>query len=169
MILPKLKRVIRRIFNRIVIRNYQYKPKGVYKTIEEYAANTKGAKVIEAFPAYTSHLDVTEEFRKYFVSYVDTTSVASIPASKVVVIPNGRVHTDNNFSIAIISENNRLIGELSYDVHNDEPSKNNIFKQRYFHTPKKYDGTVCTLLIGEGGIVNYSHFLIDSLSTDCVA
>ena len=164
MLLRKVIRRIKKILTRILVHNKRYKPKGVYSAIDEYVNAVKGAMCIEVFPPYISHLNVTDDFRSRFIGYVDTTIVAQIPAAQVVIIPNGRVHTDNNFSVAIISGDNKLIGELSFDLGSSVPSKNNIFRQNYFNVPKKYDGVVCTLLIGEGGIVNYSHWLIDSLS-----
>ena len=164
MLLPKVIRRTKKILKRLVVHNKRYKPQGVYNTIEEYISSVKGSECIEAFPPHVSHLNVTEDFRSRFIGYVNVTMVAQIPAAQVVVIPNGRVHTDNNFSVAVISGDNKLIGELSFDLGSIIPSKNNIFLQNYFHIPKKYNGVVCTLLIGEGGIVNYSHWLIDSLS-----
>ena len=152
------------MLTRVLIRNRQYKPKGVYNTIDEYTKAVKSAACVEAFSPYTSHLNVTDEFRSHFIGYVDTTIVAQIPAARVVAIPNGRAHTDNNFSIAVISGDDKLIGELSFDLESSVPSKNNIFRQNYFKPPRHYKGTVLSLLIGEGGIVNYSHFLIDSIS-----
>ncbi len=162
--LHKIIRRIKKLLTRLLIHNKRYKPKGVYNTIEEYKTVVKEAVCVEAFPPYTSYLNVTDDFRNRFIGYVDTTIVAHIPAARVVAIPNGRAHTDNNFSIAIICGNNHLIGELSYDLESSVPSKNGIFRQNYFRVPEKYNGTVLSLLIGEGGIVNYSHWLIDSIS-----
>ena len=164
MLLHKVIRRIKKILTRLLIHNRHYKPKGFYNTIEEYVNAFNGATCIEAFPTYISHLNVSDDFQSRFIGYIDTTIVAQIPAAQVVIIPNGRVHTDNNFSVAIISSNNMLIGGLSFDLESNVPSKNNIFLQNYFHQPKIYSGVVCTLLIGEGGIVNYSHWLIDSIS-----
>lgn len=164
MLLRKVIRRIKKLLTRVILYNRRFKPRGAYNSIDEFVSSVKGAAAIEAFPAYISHLNVADEFRSRFIGYVDTTIVAQIPPAQVVVVPNGRVHTDNNFSVAIISGDNKLIGGLSFDLETNVPSKNNIFRQNYFHEPKKYDGVVCTLLIGEGGIVNYSHWLIDSLS-----
>ncbi len=152
------------MLTRILIRNKRYKPKAAYQTIQDYLDANSNAACEVAFAPYTSYLNVEEEFKSRFIGYVDTTIVAQIPAAKVVAIPNGRAHTDNNFSIAIIGGDNRLIGELSYDLQSSDPSKNSIFRQNAFNIPKKYDGNVFSMLIGEGGIVNYSHFLIDSVS-----
>ncbi len=155
---------MKKMLTRILIRNRRYKPKGVYTTIDEYVTAVAGAECEQAFEPYISHLNVSDEFRTHFIGYVDTTIVAQIPAARVVAIPNGRAHTDNNFSIAVISGDGYLVGELSYDLESNVPSKNNIFRQNYFKEPKHYKGNVLNLLIGEGGIVNYSHFLIDSIS-----
>lgn len=164
MLLSKAIRRTKIILTRFLIYNKRYKPRGTYNSIEDYINFVSGAESIEAFPPYISHLEVSEEFRKHFIGYVNISVIANIPKAQVVVIPNGRVHTDNNFSVAIISGDNKLIGGLSFDLGNSVPSRNNIFQQNYFHVPKIYKGVVCSLLIGEGGIVNYSHWLIDSLS-----
>ena len=152
------------MLRQIVPYNRQYKPRGVYNSIDKYIEAVKGSEVTEVFPPYISHLNVSDDFKSHFIGYVSTTIVAQIPASRVVVIPNGRAHTDNNFSVAIISGDNKLIGELSFDLGSHVPGKNNIFRQNYFDMPKVYKGVVLSLLIGEGGIVNYSHWLVDSLS-----
>ena len=164
MFLRKVIRRLKKMLHQIIPNNRQFKPRGVYNSIDEYVEAVKGAEVTEIFPSYISHLNVSDDFRRHFIGYVDTTTVAQIPVSKVVVIPKGRVHTDNNFSVAIISGNNKLIGELSFDLGSHVPGKNNIFRQNYFKKPKVFNGVVCSLLIGEGGIVNYSHWLFDSLS-----
>ncbi len=164
MLLRKIIRRIKKILSRIVIHNKQYRPNGVYSTIDEYTSAVTNAECIEAFPSYTSTLNFTDDFKSKFIKYVNTTLEAEIPASKVVIIPNGRVHTDNNFSTAIISGDNKLLGELSYDETSPVPAENSIFRQSYFHAPEYYKGTVFSTIIGEGGIVNYSHWLIDSLS-----
>lgn len=152
------------MLHRILIHNKQYKPKGVYNTLEEYTEAVKEAVCVEAYPPYTSYLNVSEEFRKHFIGYVEATMAAPIPPARVVAIPNGRAFTDNVFSISILSGDNRLIGDLSYDLNSSVPAKNAIFKQSYFKAPEKYKGTVLTVLIGEGGIVNPSHYLLDSIS-----
>ena len=135
--LHKIIRRIKKLLTRVLVHNRFYKPKGVYNTIEEYTNAVSGAVYVEAYPPYTSYLNVTDDFRSQFIGYVDTTIVAQIPAARVVALPQGRAHTDNNFSIAIISGNDYLIGELSYDLESSVPSKNNIFRQNYFKVPKK--------------------------------
>ena len=164
MIVRKVKRRIKRVLSRILIRNKRYKPKGVYNTIEQYTEAVKEAVCVEAYPPFTSYLDVSEEFRNHFIGYVETTMAAEIPAARVVAIPDGRVFTDNVFAISVISGDNHLIGELSYDLNSSIPEKNAVFKQNYFKEPEKYSGNVLALLIGEGGIENPSHYLLDSIS-----
>ncbi len=164
MIVRKAKRHIKRVLSRILIRNKCYKPKGIYDTIKQYTETVQEAVCAEAYPPFTSYLDVSEDFRSRFINYVETNAVVETPAARVVAIPNGRVYTDNVFSISIISSDNHLIGELSYDLNSSIPQKNAVFKQNYFTVPEKYNGTVLTLLIGEGGIVNPSHYLLDSIS-----
>ena len=164
MLKKKITRHLKKLLSEVVIHNKYLRPKGVYRTIDEYMQTEKEAVSKEVISAYTSYLDVNDEFRSKFVNYVEVTTAAQIPPSRVISIPNGRVHTDKQTSVAIISGDDKLIGELSFCLGNDNPLENNIFNQTYFHPPKKYKGTVFSMLIGEGGIVNYSHFLIDSVA-----
>ncbi len=162
--LRKINRKLKKLLKQIIIYNRQLKPKSAYPTIEKYTRATPGSVCKEIYPEGISTLAVSDEFKSRFINYVETTTTAQIPAARVVQIPNGRVHTDNNASVAIISADNKVIGELTFTLGSDEPYDNNIFRQNYFEPPKYYKGTVFTMLIGEGGIVNYSHWLVDSIS-----
>lgn len=165
MLQDKIKRYITKIFNKVVVHNKHLRPKGKYFTIQEYIGCTENAECQEVFPSYTSYLEVSEDFRNNFANFVATPHIAQIPAMRIVSIPNGRVHTDKSSSVAIISGNNKLIGEISFDFSKANPlDENNIFEQTFFHKPKKFKGTVFTMLIGGGGILNYSHFLYDSVA-----
>ena len=164
MLRKKIAKRLKKLLTNIVVHNKRLRPTGVYYTINEYIQAEKKAISKELYPSYTSYLEVSDEFKSRFVSYVEVTPVAKIPVSKIVSIPNGRVHTDKGSSVAVISGDNKLIGELSFDLGKDDPLENNIFEQTYFQEPKQYKGTVFTILIGEGGIVNYSHFLCDSIA-----
>ncbi|TXK33772.1 glycosyltransferase family 61 protein, partial [Pontibacter qinzhouensis] len=84
----------------------------------------------------------------------------------VVEVPKGRIYTDNQNSIAIISQYNRVVDQVSLSLTNGKvtpPEQNNIFNQRYFSVPEKYEGTVYSLLTGGAGINNISHWFVDVL------
>ncbi|WP_074937268.1 glycosyltransferase family 61 protein [Pontibacter akesuensis] len=84
----------------------------------------------------------------------------------VLEVPNGRIYTDNDSSIAVVSQYNRLIENVSLSLVNgkvSEPNLNNIFEQRFFKPPVKIEGTVFSLLTGGAGINNIGHWFIDVL------
>jgi capsular polysaccharide biosynthesis protein len=84
----------------------------------------------------------------------------------VVEVPNGRIYTDNQSSVAVISQFNRVVDHVSLSLTNGKvtpPDLNNIFDQRYFTEPDKYEGTVFTLLTGGAGVNNISHWFVDVL------
>ena len=85
----------------------------------------------------------------------------------VLDIADGRIYTDNLFTVAIISEKNKLIGDVSFQYSNSKllkPSESLIFQQKYFEDVKEIDGTVFNLCTGGGGTNNYMHFLFDGVS-----
>jgi capsular polysaccharide biosynthesis protein len=68
--------------------------------------------------------------------------------------------------VAIITQDNVLLGDVSLQYLPDRiarPEENNIFKQAYFTSPKKYKGVVFNMLAGGGPIINYGHWLVDVL------
>jgi hypothetical protein len=165
----KLKKRLWKEISKVVYHNYFYKPTGIYLTskkfIEDIALQGKKAFYKEIYTDLVSNLSITKDLydacSNYFKPHL------SVKTTYLVVeIPKGRVHTDNESSIAIISEDNKLIGDVSFSYTYGRVVRseyNNIFKQRYFNKPKKYSGTVFTMLTGGSGINNYSHWLIDVL------
>lgn len=164
--LERVHRKLKKIIKNSIYYNYSYRPSGIYPTSKLYAASVKEKiAYIEVYPNLVTDLIITEELyhacSDYFKPHlsVETTYV-------VVEIPNGRIHTDNATSIAVISADNHLIADVSFSYNYGRtvrPQENNIFKQRFFLRPKKYRGTVFPMLTGGSGINNYSHWLIDVL------
>ena len=79
-------------------------------------------------------------------------------------ILNGRVYTDYNENVAIISENN-LISEISYQqVQGNlvEASRNIVLKNGTPRIKKKFKGRVLCVLQGASGN-NYSHWILEIL------
>ncbi|MCB2407998.1 glycosyltransferase family 61 protein [Hymenobacter lucidus] len=92
-----------------------------------------------------------------------------VPAAYTLEVANGRIYADNFNSVAVISADNKLIGDVSFqyargDWRTVQPRDNNIFRQSYFIEPIRVRGTVCSLLSGGGAALgNYYHWLVDSL------
>lgn len=152
-----------------VYHNYSCKPKGIYPTSKNFreASLQKGQPVFykEIYTDLVSNLSISKDLYDACSNYFKPNLTVKT-TYLVVEVPNGRVHTDNAASIAVISEDNNLIGDVSFSYTYGRvvrPEDNNIFKQKYFTKPEKYKGTVFTMLTGGSGLNNYSHWLIDVL------
>lgn len=145
--------------------NSSYKPKGIYTTISEYVSSYKGTrpdyKVL--CMGYVSTLDVEESFLKLCSSCLHHPKTVPIPPSSVVEVANGRLHTDTISNVSVISGDNKLIGEASFQFGHEKPENNQLFRQRYFTNPRKYKGVAFQILIGGSGDDNYFHWLFDAL------
>lgn len=149
--------------------NHAYRPTGTYPTSKNFkdAVSIQGKKVFyqEIYTDLVSNLSISQEFYAVCSSYFKPN--LSVKTTYLVVeVPNGRVHTDNEASIAVIADDNHLIGDISFSYNYGRvvsPDDNNIFRQSYFTKPENYKGTVFTMLTGGSGINNYSHWLIDVL------
>ncbi|WP_269523435.1 glycosyltransferase family 61 protein [Coraliomargarita parva] len=86
---------------------------------------------------------------------------------RVAEITNGRIFNPNEATVAVISSDNRLLGDMSFNYAMGRvvsPELNKVFQLSNFPNPKHCEGTVFSLLTGGGGANNYAHWLIDSLS-----
>ena len=87
----------------------------------------------------------------------------------VLSLRDGRLSVDNRNTLAIIADDNRLVGDVSLQFAPGTLSvapatANPIFWQRNFGKPLEIRGTVCSLLSGGGAEMgNYYHWLLDSL------
>lgn len=171
----KAKKKISRTLRNNVYRNYFYKPSGAYTSTKEYIAtypDNAGVQYIEIYPGYTSTLSVPEDLCKAVSSYTAYDALAkttySVKTNYVIaVIPNGRLYTNNVDMVAVITGDNKLLGDVSLQYHINriaKPEENLVFKQKYFAHPVKYSGVVFNMLAGGGAINNYGHWLIDVIS-----
>lgn len=163
----KAKRKLFENFERAFKFNIVYKPNGVYRTSEDYYkfGAKIGAEYLEIYPNLVSTLPVSKEFYKAISGYAKPK--LTVETNYVVVkIPNGRVYTNNMGSVAIISHDNKLIGDVSFqyrDGKNVDPKENIIFSQNYFLPPLRLPGVVFSMLSGGGAINNYGHWMMDAL------
>lgn len=156
-----------KILGRIVPYNTHLKPAGVCKiNLQELGTlNESEIKVHVVYPQAVTTLNISE---KLFESCSDYWK----PKRKVVTdyivveLPNGRIYTDNESSVAVITQFNRVVENVSLSLMDGkvtEPNLNNIFEQRYFLPPTKLKGTVYSLLTGGAGLNNISHWFVDVL------
>ena len=152
----------------------RYRPQGIHPSSQALSADgSSGATYREVYPAHTSLLEVAGELHAQITDYgglhAKPNRVEQLPPAFVVCLPQGRILADNSLSVAVISADNRLVGDVSfqYDAHRADlarPEANNVFRLRWFGPPTRVRGTVATLLAGGGAAQgNYYHWLIDSL------
>ncbi|WP_426491035.1 glycosyltransferase family 61 protein [Hymenobacter sp. 102] len=170
----RTQRRVSRLFREWVPHNLHQRPTGVHYSSRELAAQPgSGVAYQEVVPAYTSELRIPPEFYALASEYAGLHDkphpTEDIPPAFVVTLTNGRLYADNFDSVAIITADNQLVGDASFQYSSREwnltpPEHNNIFQQRYFEEPRDIAGTVCSLLSGGGAASgNYYHWLIDSL------
>jgi hypothetical protein len=165
--LKKGRKRLEKIFGRIVPYNVRFRPAGVCRLNLDDAPtlNTQELKGHIIYRNAVTTLDISDKLynacneywkpnRKVVTDYI------------VVEVPSGRIHTDNESSVSIITRFNRVIENVSLSLTEGkvtEPNLNNIFEQRFFRVPLKLKGTVYSLLTGGAGLNNISHWFLDVL------
>lgn len=147
--------------------NNSFKPKGIYQTSKDFISAVERkeplSKYKEIYSNLVSTLDITEEFDK---ARVVRTAKETQTTFVVTAIEKGRVYSNHGITFAIISQDNHLVGDVSFAYNYGRvatPEENIIFNQKYFKKPKYYKGVVFSMLSGLGAINNYGHWLIDTL------
>lgn len=158
---------IKKVLGRIIPYNSQYRPGDVCRiNLDNLAANNSREVVIHPiYPAHTTELNISDELFEACSEYWKPKKKVQTDYM-VVEVPNGRIYTDNESSVAVVSQYNRLIENVSLSLASgkvSEPNLNNIFEQRYFTTPVKFNGTVFSLLTGGAGLNNIGHWFLDVL------
>jgi len=167
---------IHRMFSYIVPCGTSFKPKGVYATPREFVSSLNDEKSTyhEIYPNLTTTLKIPEgEYLKYpDISVYDQwqdeekTKLTVTNSQYLLELPNGRVVTSNRDFIAVISSNNSLIGDVSYQWDESKvisPEHNQVFRYKCFPKPRKLSGTTLLMLAGGCAGNNYNHWLVDVL------
>ncbi|WP_078063053.1 glycosyltransferase family 61 protein [Solirubrum puertoriconensis] len=172
-VLSRVQRKAGRLLREWVPYHRQYRPVGVHASSAQLAQQAgSGATYYEIEPAHTSTLVLPIGFYECAADFSGLhgkpNTTEQLPTAFVVTLRNGRVYADNPNSVAIISHDNRLVGDVSFQYGGSwdltQPEHNNIFRQQWFLEPTRIEGTVCSLLSGGGAASgNYYHWLIDSL------
>ncbi|HEY4651309.1 MAG TPA: glycosyltransferase family 61 protein [Pontibacter sp.] len=167
-ILKKAAKRFKKIAKHIVPHHMHLRPNGVY-TIPPLIADSQpfyeGITIHSIYPNHVTTLDISEDLYQACSEYWKPQR-SVITDYVVVEIPEGRLHTDNESSIAVLSRDNKLIDNVSLSLLNGKvtgPEQNNIFRQRLFTEPVKVQGTVFTMLSGGAGINNIGHWFLDVL------
>ncbi len=173
----KIRRKSLSFFQKFIYYNHHFKPKKAYQSSKQYFIDYQydlNAYYCELYPNYTTNLPVPEGLLKAIPPYCrydqlhpELPCTLTVTTSYIVVaLPNGRLYSNNIDMVAIITQDNVLLGDVSLQYLPDRiarPEENNIFKQAYFTSPKKYKGVVFNMLAGGGPIINYGHWLVDVL------
>lgn len=174
-LLQKIVNRLKRFLGQTIPYNLHYRPKGTYTTSEEfYHSHSTATEYVSLYPALTTRLKVPEHLYKSLSPYkVYDGDIADEPCTlvvktnyHVVKVPKGRIYTDNVGTIAIITEDNRVVNDVSFQYYPGKASAapvNAVFRQKYFKEPVRYKGTVFTAVTGGGAVHNYGHWLIDVL------
>lgn len=146
--------------------NKKYKPVGVRKLLP---AMDDSVEYVELNPPYVSTLSLSQQFISDCSDFSKPEMQVPIPGDYVVTLKNGRVLSYDESNMAIITKDNYLIDDISFqwDSNNErmaEARRNKVFRMKGFRKPKKFKGTVFSLLGGGGAKYYYYHWLIDSIA-----
>jgi capsular polysaccharide biosynthesis protein len=167
LIYQKIKKRLGKIAGRFISHKIRYRPQSIYKLNDDPAKAKSQNEVIlhPIYPGLRTTLDISEELFEACSAYWKPQR--EVTTDYVVVeAPNGRIYTDNESCVAIISKYNNLIENVSLSLKDGkvtEDGYSNIFEQRYFSSPTKFNGTVFSLLTGGAGLNNISHWFVDVL------
>src|SRR5688572_18944475 len=155
-----------KIASRIIPINVKQKPSGVIALRD--LRGKSGVSYYEVNAPYISKLDLSQKFIEDCSSYNKPMLSVEYPGDYVVCLKGGRIYNVDAGNIAIITEDNLLIDELSFQWRGGEklaPAKeNSIFELKLFNPPHSYAGNVFSLLSGGGAVDYYYHWVIDSIA-----
>ena len=158
---------LKKILGRIIPHNKKFRPNGVCRISSgsEAPCSPSEVKVHSIYPNLTTPLEISEDLYKACSDYWKP--MRSVTTDYVVVeVPNGRIYTDNESSVAIVSQQNRIVENVSLSLVDGKvvgADKNNIFDQSYFQAPTRFPGTVFSMLTGGAGLNNIGHWFMDVL------
>lgn len=157
----RLRRTIRTTYMKYVKFNQEYKPLGVKKFQQ-----LPDIELLELNPPRTSTLEVSPQFLEVCSSYAKPAQTIQFPADYIATIKAGRIFVSDVNNYAVISGDNYLIEEPSYQWNDAwvEPENNMVFKVRGFSKPKKYRGRVFSLLTIGAAKHYYYHWVFDSIA-----
>ncbi|SIR25263.1 glycosyltransferase family 61 protein [Pontibacter lucknowensis] len=158
---------LKKILGRIIPHNTRFRPNGVCQinTESETTCTNSEVKVHRIYPNLTTPLEISEDLYEACSDYWKPKR-SVITDYVVVEVPDGRIYTDNESSVAIVSQQNRIIENVSLSLVEGKAKgaeTNNIFTQSYFQAPTRFKGTVFSMLTGGAGLNNIGHWFLDVL------
>ena len=149
--------------------NRKYRPIGVKKVLppDSYRENDS-IEYLEFRPPYVSTLDFSEQFISDCSDFYKPAISVLMRGDYLVTLKNGRVYSHDASNMAIITGDNYLVDELSFSWESKtekvmQGKDNKVFKMRGLMKPKKFKGTVFSLMAGGGAKYYYYHWMIDAL------
>lgn len=152
------------LLSKFVQLHAEYKPKRIINVSS--SSKHEGVNYIEIAPPYTLYLDLKPEFIEVCSPFLKPDIAADFPGDFILEITNGRVYALDPGNMAVITPDGDMIEEVSFQWANDETLKakdNKLFTETLFLKPKKYKGSVFSLLAGGGAISYYYHWLFDAM------
>jgi capsular polysaccharide biosynthesis protein len=154
-----------RVFSKHIPYNSKYRPIGVKNLLP---ADPQFVEYLEINPPYVSTLSLRAEFVEDCSPYVKPIVSVQYPGDYLVTIKDGRVYTHDTSNTAVISGDNYLIDEVSFQWDGEhekimDGKENAIFRLKGFTKPKKYPGKVFSMLAGGGPKFYFYHWLIESM------
>jgi hypothetical protein len=142
--------------------NQRFKPKQIVKLHTGHP----GVTVKELFPAFTSTLALDPKFMDDCSAYSKPAVSVNFPADYIATVKNGRIFAYDNNNFAVITEDNKLIDEASFQwIDSPVPAtENRVFNVKGFSKPRKYSGTVFSLLTMGAAKDYYFHWMFDALT-----
>jgi capsular polysaccharide biosynthesis protein len=163
----KSTRRLKKIMGRFIPFNTRFRPTGICELDLDNPTTLTNPEVTvhPIYPNLTTQLEISEELYEACSDYWKP--MRSVTTDYMVVeVPNGRVYTDNESSVAIVTQQNLVVDNVSLSMVGGKvvpPQQNNIFNQSYFQAPTRFQGTVFSLLTGGAGLNNIGHWFLDVL------
>lgn len=163
----KIKNRLTKYYKDIVPWNTHLRPHSFCEigTVSRNSHDSQEITLHPILPNLVTNLNITEELFEACSSYWKPQRQV-VTDYVVTQIPHGRICTDNEKSVAIITNRNRLVDNVSLSLQGGKATGagfNSIFEQRYFTKPVKIKGAVFSMLSGGAGLNNISHWFLDVL------
>lgn len=158
--------------HRVLPKRSRFRPKAVVVATAGYDGNQASFHALELYRSRVEvRPDLFSRLSPYF-SYDVIDKLGFEPAFTaeyaygVAEIQNGRIYTDNLNTIAVMTADGILLGDISYQyspTHAVAAQHNEALRMLTWPAVKRVKGTVFSMLAGGGSTNNYGHWLIDAL------
>lgn len=164
-LLTKVLNKVRRVLSKHISYNSQFKPRGV-KSVSANHGST--AEFILIRPPYVSKLRCSQQFLKDCSPFKPVMRLA-VPGDFIIALKDGRIYSCDAANTAVISSENYLIDEVSFQWKSESEKlltgqDNAVFHLKGLKKPTKYKGTVFSLLGGGAARSYYYHWMIDAIA-----